>query len=138
MRRNGENLDDGRFAVTYKNGDDGDGEDDAAARDANGHQGQQGIPAHVLHFQVETSSFVVVRPTSRTAVGALELVLDVFPRVAPIAAPTARIALNIRDESETSQIITSAKKPSQANRPPLMRYNTKNKREIDPLRRIHS
>lgn len=86
-------LDDGRFAVPDENGDDSDGEEDAAARDADGHDGQERVPPHVLHVQVEAAALVVVRPPARTAVGALELVLHVLPRIAPVAAPAASIPL---------------------------------------------
>lgn len=78
-----------------ENADDGDGEQDAAAGHADGHDGQQRVPAHVLHLQVEAASLVVVRPPARTAIGALEFILDVLPRVAAVTAPAARVTLYI-------------------------------------------
>ena len=87
-------FDDWSFAVAYKNGDDGDGEQDSETGDADWAQGQWRVPSHVLHVQVVTAPLVVIRPAARTAIGALELVLDVLPRIASVAAPAARVALN--------------------------------------------
>lgn len=86
-------LHNGRLAVPDEDGDDGDGEEDAHTRDADRHDGQQRVPAHVLHLEVEAASLVLVRPPARTAIGALELVLHILPRIAAVAAPAARVTL---------------------------------------------
>ena len=97
-------LDDGRFAVSDENGDDGDGEENSATGDANGNDGQERVPPHVLHFQVETAAFVVVRPSTGTAIGAFEFVFHVLPGVAAIATPAARIALMVKEKRRTRPI----------------------------------
>ena len=104
-----------------EDGDDGHGEQDAAGGDADWHQSQKRVPAHVLHLQVETSPLVVERPAAGPAVGALELVLHVLPGVAAVAAPAASVALKKRREKPSLNLIILGRKQQLVNAPRLLR-----------------
>ena len=82
-------LDNWGFTVMDEYGDDGDGEKNAETGDADGHQGQQGVPPHVLQVQIKAAVFVFVGPATGPAVGARHLILQVHPRIARLALPAA-------------------------------------------------
>lgn len=86
----------GGVVVPDEEDDHAEGDQDPEAGEGGGHEGERGVPPHVLQLEVVAGELVRVRPAPWAAVAAREVVEDVLVLLALDAYPAAGVALRRR------------------------------------------